>query len=232
MTSHAIPESLKPIAAITNTALPAGRIGAVVARAGVGKTPFLVQVALNGMFYGKNVLHINLSATVKKTVVWYKEMFSHMAVRHSLGGVTLDDLIARRFIMTLKTTGFSVAGLQERISDLQEQNIFSPDILVVDGLSFEESRRSDVSELKALGDSFGLKTWVSVPAHRDEPRDKRGMPARITEVADLFDLIWELLPEGKKILVTPLKQIESVDEDAMLFMDPASMQLDASKTAS
>ncbi|MDY6822275.1 MAG: cytoplasmic protein [Thermodesulfobacteriota bacterium] len=225
MTSDAIPESLAPIMTMTNTALPEGTIGAVVARAGVGKTSFLVQVALNGMLDGKNVLHINLADPVKKTVIWYGEVFSHMREHHALEGIKLDDLVARRFIMTLKINGFSVAGLQERISDLVEQNIFSPEILVVDGLSFDGSQYETAAELKALCNAFGLRTWIAVPAHRDEERDDKGMPARITEVAGLFDLVWELLPEGKKIHVNPLKQAESFRDDARLFMDPATMLL-------
>lgn len=228
MTSAAIPESLMPILTATNAALSVGHTGAVVARTGVGKTPFLVQVALNSMLDGKNVLHINLADPVKKTVIWYKEMYSHMRDRHAFGDMPLDRLIARRFIMTLKISGFSGAALQERISDLLEQNIFSPSIMIVDGMSFDESRYDTVAELKALGNSFGLRTWISVPAHRDEPRDGNDMPARITEVVDLFDLIWELVPEGKKIHVHPLKQADSSPQTPRFFMDPATMLLGVS----
>ncbi len=226
MSTEAIPEALMSIITMTDTALPPGNIGAVVGRAGVGKTSFLVQVALNNMSNGKNVLHINLADSVKKTAFWYREVFSYIVDRYALkGSVELDDLIAKRFIMTLKIGGFTVAGLQERITDLFEQNIFSPDMLVVDGLSFDEPRYETVGELKALGNAFGLSIWISVPAHRDEARDDNGMPARITEVANLFDLVWELMPDGKIIDVVPLKQASSTHDDAKLFMDPSSMLL-------
>ena len=39
--------------------LSAGEFGAVLARAGVGKTAFLVQLSLNALLRGKNVLHIS-----------------------------------------------------------------------------------------------------------------------------------------------------------------------------
>ena len=46
--------------------LPEGGLGAVIARAGVGKTAILVQLALNTLLKGKNVLHISLNDPVKK----------------------------------------------------------------------------------------------------------------------------------------------------------------------
>jgi len=229
MTSDTIPESLMSIATITNEALPGGNIGAVVSRAGVGKTSFLVHMALNGMLLQKNVLHVNVSDPIKKIALWYREVFTHIADKHSIAEtVKLDDFISRRFIMTLQISGFSVASLKERISDLVEQDIFSPNMLVIDGLSFDESRHDEVSELKALADEFGIGIWIAVPAHREEDRDDNGMPARITEVADLFDLVWELLPDGKKIDVVPLKQAQAIADDVRLFIDPASMLLGVS----
>ena len=43
-----------------------GSFCAVLARAGVGKTSLMVQVALNAMLRGKKVLHISLDDSVKK----------------------------------------------------------------------------------------------------------------------------------------------------------------------
>ena len=56
--------------------LPAGGFGAVLARAGVGKTAFLVQLAINALLRGKNVLHVSLSDPVRKVTLWYEEVFS------------------------------------------------------------------------------------------------------------------------------------------------------------
>jgi hypothetical protein len=56
--------------------LSAGQFGAVLARAGVGKTAFLVQLSLNALLRGKNVLHISLEDPVNKVSLWYKEVFN------------------------------------------------------------------------------------------------------------------------------------------------------------
>ena len=51
---------------VTEDILPQGGFGAVLARAGVGKTALLVQLALNTMLRDKNVLHISLNDPVNK----------------------------------------------------------------------------------------------------------------------------------------------------------------------
>ena len=61
-----------------------GQFGAVMARAGVGKTAFLVQLALNCMLREKKVLHISLEDPVKKVSLWYKEVFSRIATQYDI----------------------------------------------------------------------------------------------------------------------------------------------------
>ena len=45
--------------------LGAGNLGLVMARAGVGKTAFLVQVALDDLMRERSVLHVTLEQTVE-----------------------------------------------------------------------------------------------------------------------------------------------------------------------
>ena len=54
----------------TDDILSEGGFGAVLARAGVGKTALLVQLALNNLLQNKNVLHISLDDPVKKVSLW------------------------------------------------------------------------------------------------------------------------------------------------------------------
>jgi len=198
----------------------------------VGKTSLLVQVALHAMMSGKKVMHINIKDSIKKITLWYGEIFSLLCKKHASleKQVNFDTLSANRFIMTMQVQGFSVDAIQERLSDLLEQGIFAPDMLGIDGLPFDTSRRDTVEGIRRVSREFSLRTWVSVPAHREEPRDEAGMPARIAEVKDLFDLIWEFVPEGQTI---GLKQLvpggAGTKTDTVLSLDPASMLLNVSE---
>ena len=56
--------------------LSKGGFGAVLARAGVGKTAIMVQLSLETLLRGKNVLHISLSDPVNKVSLWISIMRS------------------------------------------------------------------------------------------------------------------------------------------------------------
>ena len=85
----ALRNPLKLLGRNNDDLLPEGGFGVVLARAGVGKTALLVQLALNAMLRDIDVLHISLSEPVKKVTLWYKEMFRHLtqgAVKTNLSG--------------------------------------------------------------------------------------------------------------------------------------------------
>ncbi len=66
-----------------------GNIGVVVARHGIGKTAFLVGIALDDAIRGRKVLHVSLDKTVDHVREFYDEIFMDLA--HS---AHLEDLPA------------------------------------------------------------------------------------------------------------------------------------------
>ena len=68
----------------TEDNLAEGGFGAVLARAGVGKTALTVQIALNSLLKSHNVLHISLNDPVNKVTLWYKEVFKSLAGQYNL----------------------------------------------------------------------------------------------------------------------------------------------------
>ena len=211
----------------TEDILPEGGFGAVLARAGVGKTSLLVQLALNTVLRSKYVLHVSLDDPVNKISLWYKEVFSHLTKSYDAKETNKlwEDLLPYRFIMTFKVDGFSVPKLEERLTDLKEQNIFSPQMVLIDGFHFNESARTSLSEFKRLAKNHSLHVWFAVKTHRHEKSEPEGMPSQLSDVSDLFDIIIQLQPEGKKIHVITLKGEPQGSDRPALFLDPATMLL-------
>lgn len=210
-----------------NDILSTGQFGAVLARAGVGKTAFLVQLSLNALLRGKNVLHISLEDPVKKVSLWYKEVFNLIADQYQVDQINQlwDSLLPHRFIMTFRVEGFSVPKLQERLADLMEQNIFTPQMIIVDGFPFNESMRQPLSEFKALVEKHQMHAWFTMRTHRHEDPGPEGKPLQLEQVSDLFEVAIQLLPEGKEIHVKAVKGGESFAEDLDLKLDPSTMLL-------
>jgi hypothetical protein len=205
--------------------LPVGGFGAVLARAGVGKTALLVQISLNSLLEGWNVLHISLEDPVDKVNLWYTEVFNHIARQYNVkpANELWDTLLPHRFIMTFRVEGFSVPKLDERLTDLIEQNIFTPHVIIIDGLPFDQTVRPPLVELKELTQRRGCHAWFTVRTHRHEIPDPKGIPTQMAGLVDLFDVILYLEPQDKDIHIRALKGQENVGEQTGLILDPATM---------
>jgi len=205
--------------------LNAGEFGAVLARAGVGKTAFLVQLSLNALLRDKNVLHISLEDPVNKVSLWYQEVFNLIAQQYKVDQISQlwESLLPHRFIMTFKVEGFSIPKLEERLSDLMEQNIFMPQMVIVDGFPFDETVSHSLTEFKDLIKSHQMPAWFTMRTHRHEEPGPGGFPMRLSQVSDLFEIAIQLLPDGKEIHVKAVKGAESFPEHLDLRLDPSTM---------
>jgi hypothetical protein len=205
--------------------LPVGGFGAVLAHAGVGKTAFLVQLAMNAMLRDRNVLHVSLNDPVNKVTLWYGELFQNMARQYEAGEIKQlwDSVLPHRFIMTFRVESFSVPRLEERINDLTEQGIFSPEMMIVDGLNFDESQRTDLAAMKALAARYAMHVWFTVHTHRHEKPGADGLPVSFSPLLDLFDLVLELQPEQANVHIRLLKGESSPTESFTLLLDPSTM---------
>jgi hypothetical protein len=202
-----------------------GEFGAVLARAGVGKTALLVQLALNSLLQGKNVLHISLQDPVNKVSLWYKEVFRRISHHYRITQTDelWDSLLPHRFIMTFRVEGFTAPKLEERLTDLMEQDIFVPQMMLIDGLPFDDAVREPLLELKALAEKYAMHAWFAVRTHRHEQSDSNGVSLQLNRVADLFNIAIQLVPEGKQVHVRALRGLPVSADHLDLVLDPETM---------
>ncbi|MFZ7126785.1 MAG: cytoplasmic protein [Desulfobacterales bacterium] len=205
--------------------LTTGGFGAVLARAGVGKTAFVVQIALNEMLRGLNILHISLHDPVTKVKLWYEEVFHHLTREDDVKQAhqLWETLLPHRFIMTFQVEGFSVPKLEERLTDLTSQNIFTPDMIIIDGMPFDANIRGELTALKRLAGAFKTHVWFTVRTHRHETPGASGVPVQLESVADLFEAALQLVPDGKDIHVDALIGGSRENAKTDLRLDPSTM---------
>lgn len=205
--------------------LPNGGLGSVLAYAGVGKTALLVQVALNMMIREKSVLHVSLQDAVSKVDVWYRELFHNIAETFSEAEIKeyWDKIQPYRFIMTFRVESFSVPTLEERLTDLMQQNIFKPHTVIIDGLKFDEAGRGQLVLLKELAKKYAMRIWFTVHEHRNETPAENGLPVSFQHVTDLFDVIVQLEAKGEDVYIKSLKGKSSNAKPYTLLLDTATM---------
>src|SRR5438046_10745208 len=129
-----------------------GNIGVVVARHGIGKTAFLVGIALDDAMRGRKALHVSLDKTVDHIREFYDEIFMDLA--HS---AHLEDIPAERLEMernrTIHTyTGkvFTIHKLRHSINFLKEYAHFDPACVIVQAFDFERATLADMHSLQPL----------------------------------------------------------------------------------
>ena len=206
--------------------IDSGGFGAVLARTGVGKTAFMVQLALNSLIRNNNVLHISLNEPVDKVSLWYKEVFHLLSKQYNPMQVKQlwEMILPFRLIMTFKVDGFSASKLEERLTDLITQNIFIPQMVIIDGLPFDQSSKQTLADLRKLAVKHKMHIWFTITTHRHQAPDKNGLPAQLSNIADLFEVAIQLLPQAGEIHVKALKGGPSAkNQKPPLLLDPATM---------
>ncbi|MCL2669236.1 MAG: AAA family ATPase [Syntrophaceae bacterium] len=205
--------------------LPPGGFGAVLAHAGVGKTAFLVQLALNGMLRSRNVLHISLSDPVNKVTIRYRELFQRLAGPMETREVKQlwDSLLPHRFIMTFREVGFTAPKLEERLNDLTVQGIFKPEMMIIDGLHCDPPQQALLTDLKGLAVKLGVSVWFTVHTHRHLPPGPDGLPDSFQAIACLFDLLIELQAKQSDVHIKILRSSLGAAFAEDLLLDPGTM---------
>jgi hypothetical protein len=204
-------------------------LGLVMARAGLGKTAILVQVALDSMLRGNRVLHVAIGESIEKTRDRYDDILSKMV--EDLSEDTATEVSRRRMIMTFKENVFSRAMLEERLKDLIQQDVFKPDCLIIDGYDFHGNGRSAMEDLKQLMADLGIAViWFSAVIHRADDRiSPDGVPAPCHTIDDLFDVILVINPQDTVMKLDILRCAYcEVEPGTTLLLDPSTMLIQKS----
>ncbi|TBV80342.1 MAG: hypothetical protein EYX74_05830 [Desulfobulbaceae bacterium] len=174
------------------------RMGLVMARAGLGKTAMLVQIALDSLLNGRQVVHVGIGQSLEKTRIWYDDIFKDIVAGCKICNpyAIYDEIMRNRMIMTFKATAFTRSRLEERLNDLVYQNVIRPGCIVVDGYDFTVVAPETLSDLRELAQVMDVQIWFSAISHRgDERTSPEGVPAPCHEVADFFDTVVLLQPD-------------------------------------
>ena len=200
-----------------------GQMGLVAARAGTGKTAFLIQVALDNLFRGNSVLHVSLGETVGHVKAWYEEIFRDLAQGYDLekSKEVWEEAERNRLILTFRVQAFSVEKLEERLGDLVEQGIFKPRVVLVDRLDLAQDVRPALEGLSRFARARGLKVWVSCRTHRDAGDAKE----LVAPIEDLFQVIVALELKAEAVALSILKNPSRAEGGASIALDTRTLLL-------
>lgn len=203
-----------------------GRFGAVLSRAGVGKTSFLVQIALTQLLNDQKILHISLDDSMEKLNLRYQEGYTNLV--DSIGYVDpqkavrlWDDINPNKVGITYTEATFDTAKIRDYLKSFKKADLAMPAIMVIDGLDFDKDNTEILDELQQLNDEFSVFIWFSMKSHRDENLCDDGYPVQLENNKDRFDKAIFLKPVEDKIEAVVLK--DGARTDQRYLLDPATM---------
>jgi hypothetical protein len=201
-----------------------GNLGLVLAGHGVGKTAFLVSVALDELLRGEPVLHVALDQTVAHTRAHYDTMFAELASQARLEqeAVVHAEVDRLRRIRATLAAGFGAAKLREAVKIEQETGA-APKLVIVDGFDGAGASRDDLAEMKSLAEELGAEIWLSASC----PEEKVGdLPEGLADCRDVFAVILALEPGQEAVALRALKDHDSRDVEALqVALDPKTLLL-------
>ncbi|MCH9646912.1 MAG: hypothetical protein K0U98_01665 [Deltaproteobacteria bacterium] len=202
-----------------------GRLALILARAGVGKTAFLVDVGMDALLSGQEVLHIALDSTVDKVRTWYDDILTEMLRLEK----KLDDLAPlqvaierRRHIHTYIGQSFSTDRLREVAAMLRDVMHFEPKVILLDEVNADELDEEKISSIKAVAAEMGAELWMACQTYREGPQAAPGhLPPPADQFEEQVDLAFRLVSEDSKVRLHVLKDHEQMlDEDLHIVLDP------------
>ena len=209
-----------------------GHLALVLARAGVGKTAFLVGIGLDALLAGQRVLHVSLESTVDKVRVWYDDILLEMLSRDKKlehrAAIQLE--VERRLhIHTYVGGSFSMERLRHALELLRDVMHFDPQVIVLDDIDVDgrEIDPAKVEVIKEMAEEVGAELWMTCQTHREGPQAEPGhLPPPAHRIEELTDLAFRLDSHDRKIRLHVLKDHQRMlDEDLHILLDPQTLLL-------
>lgn len=201
-----------------------GNIGLVLAGPGVGKTSFLVGVALDDLLRGGHVLHVALDESVAHTRAYYDTVFHELAYSTHLEDEARvhADVDRHRSIRAYPAGGFGPGKLREAVK-FEEEAGCKPELVVLEGFDVGGASRQEMLDMKAVAAEIDAELWLSVAC----PSEKvPGLPASIAKLADAISVIVALEPEPDSVALRALKEHDNPDPEALrVALDPKTLLL-------
>jgi hypothetical protein len=199
-----------------------GNIGVLVAGHGVGKTPFLVGVALDELLRQGTVLHVALDQTVSHVRAHYDTVYEELASSTHLddAAATHTEIERHRSIRAYAPSSFNAAKLRDAVK-VESEAGSKPSLILIEGL--EELGREDLLDTRALAEELAAEVWLSLAISREKVD---GIPPEIAAVDDVVSVVLALEPGDGSVVLRALKDHGNEDlSELHVALDPRTLLL-------
>ena len=204
--------------------LGAGNLGVVIAGHGVGKTSFLVGVAVDELLREGRVLHVSCSHPVQHVRAHYDTVYEELAQSKHLEdlGSIHGEIDRNRSIRVYPPNTLTPGKLRDAVKLAREAGAV-PSLIVLEGLDITLLHRADVEDLRSLAQELPAEIWLE--ANSDKERAV-AVPSGMRGFEDLITVILALEPGQDVVRLRALKDHANPDvSDLHVSLDPRTLLL-------
>ena len=206
-----------------------GNLGVVLARAGVGKTPFLAQIGLGELLADRKVLHVSASTSVAEVRQCYDALVLDLRETSGLEDPSGAELLIERnrMIQVYRDHSLSSERLRRVMEMLTEHADFVPTTILVDGVDWELLAATELEELKDVALAAGAELWMTALTTRHaRSGDSELLPPPCDAFDALIDVAVHLSPRGRHVDLRLLRDHDTDDvQVTTLELEPFTMRL-------
>jgi hypothetical protein len=214
-----------------------GNVGVVASVPGMGKTPLLVQIALDDLLRDRKVLHIAHEHAVDHVRTFYSEVFHDLCVTSQLEDPdsVMLDVERNRMIFSLLTdrrdgvppsqrNRSSVERIVDVVKFTKTTAQFNPDVLIIDGFDLVSGGCDAVKTMSALAKELNAELWISAKT-TDVPTGSK-LPAPLDALSEFISVVVFLAPEQDVVRLRLLKDHENTSlSELALRLDLPTMRV-------
>jgi hypothetical protein len=197
-----------------------GNLGVVIAGHGVGKSSFLVGVALDELLRGGCVLHVAVGESVSHVRAHYDTVFDELAASAHLADLARVRAGIDRNRRIRAYAAFDAGKLREAVR-LESELGARPALVVIEGFDPAAAPRPVLADLKALAGELDAEVWLSAASE-----DGADPAASLHRVDDFVSVILALEPHAGHVRLRALKDHANPDvADLHVALDPKTLLL-------
>ncbi|MBN1824997.1 MAG: hypothetical protein JW958_01945 [Candidatus Eisenbacteria bacterium] len=203
-----------------------GNLGAVISRAGVGKSAFLVNVALDELMADRRVLHVAAGSPLDRVRNFYDKTFNELLRSACVTDTAFLRLSMERnrHIHCFAPGSFRTGSLYDEALSLRDHADFRPDLIILDDFPFESAVERDMEDLRRLATEFQAEAWLAALSHRHETPPDGGVHDPTQAFDAYLSVKLFLEPAGDRVKLRVLKDHENPDPAALTVdLDPSTL---------
>jgi len=201
-----------------------GNLGVVLAGHGVGKSSFLVGVALDELLRSGHVLHVSLDNTVSHVRAYYDTIFEDLASTTRLEDEAQvhGEIDRLRSIRVYPDHVLTPEKLRDAVK-VEVEAGSKPSVVIVEGLNFADLDTSDLADIKSLAVELAAEIWLSSSSDHEKVE---GIPKEVSRFGDIVSVVLALEPGNGVVGLRALKDHDNRDLSALnVSLDPRTLLL-------